>query len=377
VYQRFRFLGRLLHPIWILALVAGCPAPDPTTNPPADFSVAPPDLDMTSPAPDDLTSPPPPEGDLRPAPLPLASLCHHDADCESGVCVDGVCCDRACSGCMACNLPGSVGTCQAVSDGADPHGVCTQACAAGCHAGSCAPAPAGTLCKRSCSDAATSSTLTAQACSGSSLDCNGAASSATCGEYACASGTLCGVSCAADGDCIHGYYCKAQQCVPAQANGAACNRPAQCASNVCNGVCQECVYNYQCTSSFAPQCNGGTCGNCSAGFSGRGTCYSGGEVECTMSSQCLRAFGPICNQPYGNYDCGCGKYAWCPPGTFCSGTDANATCLVQAGQPCHSNDQCIGGACVNRVCATHAPGQACLTGQDCKSGVCNSDETCQ
>ncbi len=44
--------------------------------------------------------------------------CTGPGDCPTGNCVDGVCCSTACAGqCEACNEPGSVGTCVAVSGG--------------------------------------------------------------------------------------------------------------------------------------------------------------------------------------------------------------------------------------------------------------------
>jgi len=44
--------------------------------------------------------------------------CSNDAQCGSDHCVDGVCCDTACTGmCLACHLPGSVGTCSPIPVG--------------------------------------------------------------------------------------------------------------------------------------------------------------------------------------------------------------------------------------------------------------------
>jgi MYXO-CTERM domain-containing protein len=54
------------------------------------------------------------------------------ADCASGFCVDGVCCESAgCTGaCMACNTPGSEGTCVLAQAGTEVPGSCSdgQAC---------------------------------------------------------------------------------------------------------------------------------------------------------------------------------------------------------------------------------------------------------
>jgi hypothetical protein len=65
----------------------------------------------------------------------IGAACSANSDCTSGFCADGVCCQTACaSKCMACNLPGSVGTC-AVGENADPHGDCSGE---GLCAGKCA-----------------------------------------------------------------------------------------------------------------------------------------------------------------------------------------------------------------------------------------------
>ncbi len=52
--------------------------------------------------------------------------CTFQNDCAAGLtCVDGVCCNSACGGtCMACDVPGSVGTCTAVPAGQDLDNEC-------------------------------------------------------------------------------------------------------------------------------------------------------------------------------------------------------------------------------------------------------------
>lgn len=53
-------------------------------------------------------------------------FCNATNECGSGLqCVDNVCCTSACTGtCMACDLPGSVGTCTTVPAGQDPDNEC-------------------------------------------------------------------------------------------------------------------------------------------------------------------------------------------------------------------------------------------------------------
>ncbi len=52
--------------------------------------------------------------------------CVTTGQCQAGLqCVDGVCCTSSCTaGCMACNVPGSEGTCSFIPSGQDPAGEC-------------------------------------------------------------------------------------------------------------------------------------------------------------------------------------------------------------------------------------------------------------
>ena len=90
-----------------------------------------------------------------------ASCKDNDDACKSGHCAQGVCCQTGCDGlCESCVLPGSVGTCEAVAEGDDPHGHCpgdtttgTDPCGAGACDGNraCRYDRAGTACGKVCS----------------------------------------------------------------------------------------------------------------------------------------------------------------------------------------------------------------------------------
>jgi len=60
------------------------------------------------------------------------TACMAGSECASGQCVDGVCCNTACTGtCVACDLPGKVGTCSNIDAGqSDPNGTppCNDVC---------------------------------------------------------------------------------------------------------------------------------------------------------------------------------------------------------------------------------------------------------
>ena len=62
--------------------------------------------------------------------------CGIDEECATGHCVDGVCCTVECAGaCVACDVPGSFGTCASVPAGTDPGDDCAALSCAGYYAG--------------------------------------------------------------------------------------------------------------------------------------------------------------------------------------------------------------------------------------------------
>lgn len=106
--------------------------------------------------------------------------CQNGSDCQSGNCAQGVCCDQACTGaCVACNLPGVVGT--------------------------CTPLPGGTQCAPgACSGDAT---VSPRACDGNGTCLPG--TSQSCAPYTCNKATnVCyGRPCVSSQECAAGHTC--------------------------------------------------------------------------------------------------------------------------------------------------------------------------
>lgn len=153
---------------------------------------------------------------------PLGSPCEPASECltdncglcASGQCVDGYCCDRPCEGdCEACAEPGLKGECSAVVG--TPRGdrpACAgddSECAGYCDGKSpaCRFAPRNLPCDSACE----AGLLTPSSCDGAGICVAGALES--CGGFGC-DGDACGVSCQRAEDCVDGFACIEQSCVP-------------------------------------------------------------------------------------------------------------------------------------------------------------------
>jgi hypothetical protein len=149
---------------------------------------------------------------------PLGAACSSAAQCASDNCVDRVCCNSDCSGtCLACNLPGSMGTCTPVPDMQDPGLECplqpapTCGRAGGCDGrGNCRVYSAGTPCgpPRSC----TGSTETAASLCNGRGACEGG-TTRDCGNFLCSQDS-CATSCQSAAQCKQGLLCLGNACVP-------------------------------------------------------------------------------------------------------------------------------------------------------------------
>jgi hypothetical protein len=144
------------------------------------------------------------------------AACTAANQCASTFCVDGVCCNIACDQtCYACNLAGSVGTCNPLPDGQDAtpaecpgQDVTTCGRKGGCNGrGACRFWDMGASCA-------------AQTCTGAiqtdGRTCNGsgvcaAAATHDCGAYLCA-GNGCASTCTTSAQCKAGYTCTGTTC---------------------------------------------------------------------------------------------------------------------------------------------------------------------
>jgi hypothetical protein len=145
------------------------------------------------------------------------AACTAKNQCQSGFCVDGVCCNIACDQtCYACDLPSSVGTCNAIPDGQERGA--TPEC----------PTQDMTTCGRiggcngrgACRLFTTAAVCGVQSCTGGVQSdaprCNGTGACDTpathdCGAYACNS-NACGTACTTSAQCKSGFTCLGTIC---------------------------------------------------------------------------------------------------------------------------------------------------------------------
>ena len=326
------------------------------------------------------------------AKLQAGAACGGANQCASGSCADGVCCDTVCNGqCEACNLPGSVGVCKAVTGSpqggraacASDSGACGGTCD-GSSRSACAYPGASTACRTpSCANG--TATLAAT-CAGTG-SCP-APQTQACGAYACGAAACLG-NCTGDADCAPGHWCSAGVCAPRNPPGASCGAADQCLSGFCvDGVCCDGTCNGQCEACDVP----GSAGTCSAvvgaPHGGRSACASDGSAcggSCDGSSRAACAY-PVdstvcragsCTAGVATLEARCAGTGGCPPlqtqacGAFTCGPSA---CLGT----CSVDGECAGGAwCSGGVCTQKGdPGAACGASNQCATGFCADGVCC-
>ncbi len=356
--------------------------------------------------------------------LNLGQACTKASDCASDFCVDGVCCDSACDGqCAACNLPPSPGTCRAVLGqpiGGRP--VCAGAtadCGASCDGSDttqCHYDAAGTV---ACgTDSCSSGTETkAGTCDGA-----GACTTTTqaCGAYDCGA-TACKHSCAADTDCVSGYYCAGDQCLPTVGLGSpctassmcpsglyctdgvccgvqACDAGASCAAGPVKGTCSKllgtaCSADADCASNHCVDgvcCNSVCDGQCEACdlSSTRGTCSPVvGAPHGTKRTPCDDGSGDVCKKRTcdGNNTTACDGYAsgatvQCQPASCDaanlvpkSSCDGAGSCVTPPVASCGRYACDVATLSCRTDCNANAD---CATGFSCVGGVCSQGARC-
>jgi hypothetical protein len=323
--------------------------------------------------------------------------CAGGLECASGFCAQGVCCDAACDGqCVACNQPGSQGTCRPLPAGIlDPRGACMDQGAASCGTtgacdgkGGCAVYASGTVCRAA---ACTSGTLlqTAGRCDGAGRCATG--STLSCTPYACANGA-CNAQCTADAHCAPGRTCDlARRSCGRKGLGQACTEATQCESGHCvDGVCCSDACTGPCRS-----CSAGSPGRCTMVASGladpRGVCINQGAQSCGNDGTCNGAGG--CRRYAAGTVCGPGRCSTTQNARILPSTcDGAGRCVAGAAVPCApyrcngdvcfvacaSDANCVApNVCIGGTCTRKPVGSTCTAANQCATGNCVDGVCCQ
>ena len=287
----------------------------------------------------------------------IGAHCDTTNDCISGKCADHVCCNVLCEGaCVACNLPGRLGTCWPVDSGKpDPRGVCTDKGEPSCgHNGTCDGVGG-------CANYVQDVQCLAPSCTGNRLNtagtCDGLgtcrpAGVQDCHPFKCLDGA-CTHSCQTDKDCDTGTACVNNTCGP-KPIGFACGGNSECKSNQCvDGVCCDSACTGACHSCNLPT-SPGHCLTIAAGNTDpRGVCSNKGAASCGTNGLC-------------NGSGSCDTY---PSGTVCS-AETCAQGLYTPASTCNMTGQCVAPdsrACAPYVCNGTQCFNACATNDQCKT----------
>jgi hypothetical protein len=310
-----------------------------------------------------------PQPDLGPPDLPLVLIghpCSDNGQCESKSCVDGVCCGGACTGlCVACNVPGSMGTCVPVPAGEDPDDECAQDPASSCGRDGTCDGQAG------CSRYKQGTECAPGGCTGNTeraaSTCNGtgacvAGSSKSCSPNVCMNGS-CASSCTQQTDCQTGFFCDSSVCRAKRTAGQTCAMALECASGncadkvCCNTPCTESCHS--CALASAP----GTCTPVPSGTDPRDNCAPEASTTCGRTGLCDGKGGCLLH-PTGTA---------CGAGQSCTGTTQTA------GGACNGLGVCAPGArtaCTAFRCAGSACGTTCTGPAQCQTGFACTGSTC-
>ncbi len=322
--------------------------------------------------------------------------CQAALNCNSGVCETGIACttNSVCNSgdvCISgyCRAPAATGgTCDSGEDGdcvsghACVSGVCLRLNGQSCSSNS------------QCVNVCISSTCDDQ--SGTRQPCDTSDGAADCQSGRTCTSGLCllldGQSgCTDDNQCIN--TCIAGSCGPRVGTGSSCDSAGDCLANhTCSGgLClldngQGCSANSQCVN----VCVGGLCGatsgtrgscdaadgnaDCQSGHTCTGgLCLLNNGQSCSANNQCVNTcIASTCIAESGTGgDCDSGDDDDCQSGRSCAG----GVCLLDNGQSCTSNSQCV-NTCINLSCANlSGQGGDCDTTADCQgSYVCYGDQ---
>ncbi|MBI5515501.1 MAG: hypothetical protein HY909_17100 [Deltaproteobacteria bacterium] len=314
--------------------------------------------------------------------------------CRSGFCADGVCCTARCDGrCEACDVPGAVGLCSAVTGA--PRGMRAVCGGEGECAGTCDgtvrdactfPGASTTCAPATCS---TGRETAASVCNG--MGACGAAMTRECAPFGCGD-SACRTRCARDADCAADAFCDTMtnRCERRGAPGARCSAPSQCTTGFCvDGVCCDAACDGQCeacdTSGRSGMCTsvigpprgsrmpctgmaGDVCAGVCDGMNRRTCRYPPTGTSCRLPS-CIDGVATLAATCDGVGNCPMASTTPCMPFT-CGELECRTECRTDA-------DCAMGNVCVMGVCMGRRPnGGMCSAASECVSGFCVDGVCC-
>ncbi len=332
--------------------------------------------------------------------LPDGTSCAIGLQCASGFCppLDGVCCDRicdaTCEACAASKTGAADGTCAPVVADSDPDTECTATAITTC--GANGTGCNGDAANPDCNLYDNTTTCATAGCTGGIEGGDGLcdsmgncvqSNSTPCDPYVCdAAATACLTACAAQTDCMAGYFCDGGGvCLPKLADGVVCAVGFQCLSGSCpatDGVCCDTACDTTCVACLAAKTGGtdGTCGPVTAGTDPDTECD---PDVCNGAGLCRCTDGNL-NGVESDTDCGGGACADCVPGQTCNaGTDCTSgNCPPDDGVccnlPCAGTCEACLGAKTGGTDGTCGPVTAGLNpDNDCGADVCNGFGVCR
>jgi hypothetical protein len=307
--------------------------------------------------------------DLTPSGAPVGSQCSNNGDCATALCIDGYCCDQKCDGsCVACNLPGTEGTCTPVALGQSPHhGSCGPDAMTSCMRnglcdgnGACQLWTNTTVCKPSACNTGTNLFTPPSTCDGKGACVTPTA--ITCAPYLCKDTVTCYASCTmTTGQCQSPNTCNSMSCGP-KPLGAQCGTGTECASTYCvDGVCCDGACTGQCEACVV----GGSSGHClpvtGAPIAPRTKCATDGTV---CGGACNGTNRAACAFPTNTLSCAT---------AVCSGNNALTKYICNGAGACTSSAV----TCGYYACNPNVLPAACYAG-DCMSAgaVCATGISC-
>jgi hypothetical protein len=324
--------------------------------------------------------------DAPPASKTKGVACGAAGECESNLCIDGVCCEGKCDGmCMACNVPGKLGTCAPIplndpSNGDCPDdGVSTCGRNGKCNGqGGCMMYPSGVACSAETCPAGTSSHTRSGLCDGQGHCAPGQPQDCT--PFLCnPANRTCNPTCTGDAECVAPNQCINGSCGK-KSNGLPCSAAGDCQSNVCaQGVC--CAG--PCTDLCKSCAVDGKLGTCSPVPPGKpdvqARCSDMGVSTCGTNGLCD---GAAACQKYGD-NLICGNQCNPAAATFTTSVCSAGMCTAGAPQSC-SPYNCDNNGCKKlcTVLSDCAPGFVCGAGglcvrppEDCMNGIDDDGDT--